>query len=156
MNNLSTTSAATIEDIFGPIISSYSRAEAIEDGVLIDLTKFSFRPNLNVCQEVGIKFPIAMTSAAYSEAIQESGEPLPPCQDLSGRMFDVVYMLKRTINTGRQQGTVIRFPVSVINWRHRNGRRINATRRDELILKAVCGPGDNADPVITIMLTDED
>jgi hypothetical protein len=63
MNNLSTTSAATIEDIFGPIISSYSRAEAIEDGVLIDLTKFSFRPNLNVCQEVGIKFSIVMTSA---------------------------------------------------------------------------------------------
>ena len=28
----------SLEDIFGPVVSSYSRAQAIEDGVLIDVT----------------------------------------------------------------------------------------------------------------------
>lgn len=146
--------ASPLTDLFGPVISSYSRANAIEDGVLIDLTTFSFRPNLNVCQEVGIKFPVAITSAAYARVIGGVDEPLPPCQDLSGRTFDVVNMLRFAIR--RNAGDTILYRVSVINWQHRNGKRINATKREEVILKAVCGPGDDAEPVITIMLRGED
>ena len=148
--------STALTEIFGEVISSYSRAEAIADGVLIDLTTFSFRPNLNVCQEAHIKCPVAMTAAAYAKAIGDPFEPLPPLQDLSGRTFDVVYMLSETIRRSRS-GSELRFTVSVLNWRRRsNGMRINATKREEVILKAVCGPGDNAEPVITIMLPDED
>jgi hypothetical protein len=83
--------------IFGKVIYSYTRAQAIEDGYLVDLGKFSFRPGLTVLQEVGIKFPVAITRAAYARSIQEDGAELPPCQDLSGRTFDVVNMLSWAI-----------------------------------------------------------
>jgi hypothetical protein len=38
----------------------------------------------------------------------------------------------------------------------RNHNRERLTRRDLVTLKAVCGPGDTPEPVITIMLLDED
>jgi hypothetical protein len=144
-------SEATIVELFGEVISSYSRAQAIEDGVLVDLTdpQFTFRPNLQIVKEAGIKFPVAMTAAAFAKTISETGVSLPPCQDLSGRMWDVLYMFKLAARVG---GTEIRFRVSVINWVYVNGQRVNRTKRDAVFLKAVCGPGDNAEPVITIML----
>jgi hypothetical protein len=37
-----------------------------------------------------------------------------------------------------------------------NGRRINRTKQETVTLKAICGPGDTAEPVITIMLPEED
>jgi hypothetical protein len=46
--------------------------------------------------------------------------------------------------------------VTVINWVRVGGERINRTRRETVILKALCGPGDNGEPVITLLLLDED
>jgi hypothetical protein len=43
-----------------------------------------------------------------------------------------------------------------VNWIYRQGARINATKHEDIILKAICGPGDDAEPVITIMLPEED
>jgi hypothetical protein len=43
-----------------------------------------------------------------------------------------------------------------VNWIYRQSARINATKHEDIILKAVCGPGDDAEPVITIMLPGED
>jgi hypothetical protein len=37
-----------------------------------------------------------------------------------------------------------------------NHNRERLDRRDLISLKAVCGPGDTPEPVITIMLPDED
>ena len=62
-------------------------------------------------------------------------------------------MLKFAAKRG---GEEIRFPVTVINWVWVGGKRINRTKRETVILKAVCGPGDSGEPVITILLPDED
>jgi hypothetical protein len=140
--------APSEDPIFGKVIYSYSRAEAIADGVLIDLGTFSFRPGKTVLQEVGIKFPVAITAAAYAKAIGGVDEPLPPCQDLSGRMFDVVNMLSWAIRRSAG-GDRLQYRVSVINWVYRQGARIEATKRENVVLKAICGPGDDAEPVIT-------
>jgi hypothetical protein len=40
------------------IISSYSRAQALEDGVLIDISVLA--------REAGLKFPVAVTMAVFS------------------------------------------------------------------------------------------
>ena len=78
------------------IIDIYTRRQAIEDGVLVDLNdpSFTFRPGLNICAEAGIKYPVAMTVAAYSATVSEPGTPLPPGQDISGRLWDVLTMFK--------------------------------------------------------------
>jgi hypothetical protein len=148
-------SEMSMEELFGELIYSYSRAQAIEDGVLVDLNdpSFTFRPGLNICAEAGIKYPIAMTVAAYSATVSEPGTPLPPGQDISGRLWDVLTMFKVA---AKQGGEEIRFPVSVVNWVSVDGERINRTKRETVILKAICGPGDSAEPVITVLLSDED
>jgi hypothetical protein len=145
----------SMEEVFGEVISTYSRAQAIEDGVLVSLNdpSFTFRPGLNICAEAGIKFPVAMTIAAFAKTVSELDTPLPPCQDISGRLWDVLTMLRLAAKRG---GEEIRFLVTVVNWVCVGGKRINRTKRETVILKALCGPGDNGEPVITIMLPDED
>lgn len=143
-----------MHEIFGDVIHSYSRAEAIEDGVLIDMTQFSFRPGLTVCQECGIKYHVAMTAAAYAKTVQEGERPLPPGQDLSGRIFDVLSMFRAA--TKRTCGPVLHYRVSVTNWRSDREQEFYQTKQETVKLYAVCGPGDDAEPVITIMLPDED
>ena len=148
-------SEMSMEELFGELIYSYSRVQAIEDGVLVDLNdpSFTFRPGLNICGEAGIKYPVAMTVAAYSATVSEPGTPLPPGQDISGRLWDVLTMFKVA---AKQGGEEIHFPVSVVNWVSVDGERINRTKRETVILKAICGPGDSAEPVITVLLSDED
>src|SRR6266496_2909526 len=143
----------SMEEVFGEVLSSYSRAQAIEDGVLVSLNDPSFTGPASICAEAGIKFPVAMTIAAFAKTVSELDTPLPPCQDISGRLWDVLSMFKWAAKHG---GSEIRFPVTVINWITVDGERINRTKRETVMLKALCGPGDNGEPVITILLPDED
>lgn len=116
---------------FGEPISTYIRAQAIEDGVLVEVPA-------DVLAEAGFRFPIALTAAAWVEAIQVT-EDSPAGQDEAGRLWDVLTVLKFAIKRG-QGGDTIRFPVSVSK---KGGRR-----RVNLVSK--CGPGDQMEPVITI------
>jgi len=127
-----------------PVIFSYSRAQAIEDGVLVELDPATVR-------EAGFKFPIAMTSAAFSQVVWPIDDEKSAAwltkhgQDFQGRLWDVLSVLRFAVRRGGAQLTMI---VKVLN--HRTKCRQNVT------LKSVCGPGDNLEPVITIMLPDED
>jgi hypothetical protein len=145
----------SMEEVFGEVIATYSRAQAIADGVLVSLNdpSFTFRPGLNICAEAGIKYPVAMTIAAFAKTVSELDTPLPPCQDISGRLWDVLTMFRLAAKRG---GEEIRFPVTVVNWVCVGGKRIDRTKREAVILKAICGPGDSGEPVITILLPDED
>jgi len=120
------------------VISSYTRAQAIEDGVLVDV--------FSVAREAGIKFPVALTSTVWGQYV-EVPEGVN-CQDERGRLWDILWMLRCN---ARQGGDTLFFKLYV-----RNHNRERLTSRDLVTLKAVCGPGDTPDPVITIMLPDED
>jgi hypothetical protein len=120
------------------LIYRYSRAQAIEDGALIDVS--------TVAREAGISYPVALTSAAWGRCVT-----VPPgveCQDEAGRLWDVLWLLRLAI--GRSDGgPEVRFGVHV--------RNDNRERTPPLVrLKAVCGPGDQGEPVITVMPPDED
>lgn len=131
---------ASLEDIFGPVISSYTRAQALEDGVLVDVSE--------AAREVGIRYPVAMTRAAWVECVE-----IPKgvtCQDERGRLHDVVWMLHCAIKRSAG-GPEIRYELYV-----RNSKRERLDRRDLVQLRALCGPGDDAAPVITIMQPGED
>lgn len=144
-------------EFFGEVISSYTREEAIKDGVLVDFTDpaFTFRSGLNILTEAGIKFPVAMTRAAFDRTVQALGEPLPPAQNVSGRLWDVLTTFKFVIQYSGP-GNLLFFSVRVLNWVYVKGDRTTRTKHEDIQLKAVCGPGDTPAPVITIMLPDED
>lgn len=127
------------------VIVSYTRAEAIADGVLRDVS--------TTAREAGFIFPVALTTAAWSDAVQWSKEN-ETYQDEAGRLWDVVFMaameLRRNLgrhedNTPRRTFTLYRVP----NDKY-------ATEATELVLELHIGPGDNGEPVLTIGLIGED
>ncbi len=123
-------------EVFGKVIYAYTRKNAIEDGILIDVS--------TVAKEAGIKFPVALTRAVWEKYVE-----VPPnvqCQDEQGRLWDIVWMFRCHIKSAGGHETMI-FDLLVRND-NRKPRRV--------ALKAVCGPGDDMEPVITIMLPDED
>ena len=121
------------------VISRYSRAQAIEDGVLVDVS--------SVAKEAGIKFPVAMTATVWGQYV-EVPEGVG-CQDESGRLWDIVWMFRCA--AAKFDGDTLLFKLYV-----RNHNRERLTRQDLVTLKAICGPGDNGEPVVTIMTPEED
>jgi uncharacterized protein DUF6573 len=121
------------------IISTYTRGQALEDGVLVDVT--------DMAKEAGVKYPVALTATVYHTYV-EVPEGLV-CQDLAGRLWDILCMFRtRAAGFG---GDTLLFRLYV-----RNHNREWLDCRDLVTLKAICGPGDSGEPVITIMLPEED
>jgi hypothetical protein len=120
-------------EIFGEPIYTYTRAQAIEDGVLVDVSE--------TAREAGLKYPVAMTRAVWCDYV-EIPEGVKG-QDEKGRLWDILWMLRVAVGRG---GSEIRYQLLV---RQKGGLR-------RVTLKAICGPGDDASPVITIMKPEED
>ena len=118
------------------VIFAYTRAEAIADGVLVDVTELA--------KEAGFKFPVALTSTVY-EAFVRVPEGVSG-QDETGRLWDILNMLR--FGAARSKGeSEILFKLYVRN----------DNRKAKLVtLKSVCGPNDDASPCITVMMPDED
>lgn len=117
------------------VVHRYTRKQAIEDGSLVDVS--------GVAREVGIKHPVAITRTVYDRYVQVPEGVV--CQDESGRLWDVLWMFRMAARSVSGGEMLYRLLV-----------RNDNTRPKPVTLKAVCGPGDDADPVITIMLPNED
>lgn len=118
------------------LVCTYTRARAIEDGVLVDCTA--------VAAEAGIRVPVAITRATWEKYVKVPRGV--ECQDEEGRLWDIVWMLAAAMReaSGRAE---LRFRLYV-----RNDNR----RPRPVTLKAVCGPDDAGRPCITVMMPDED
>ena len=121
------------------VIYSCTRAQALEDGVLVDVSEMA--------KEAGIKFPVALTATVYGKYVEVPDGVTG--QDETGRLWDILWMFRCAAS--RCQGDTLQFQLYV---RSHNRERLD--HRDLVTLKAVCGPGDQGEPVITIMLPDED
>lgn len=134
--------------LFGEVIHSYSRAQALEDGVLIDVDTIS--PTMR--QELGFKFPIALTTRLFEEVVKPDETGDDNAQSVEGRLWDTLWMLYNGI---KGMGRTYQGPGPCQTTEYQCGFLLKG-RVKELTLKAVCGPGDNMEPVITVMLPDED
>lgn len=124
------------------IIHSYSRKQAIEDGVLVDLSSGAFE---KLAKEAGFRFPVACTSRSFQACMEMTKASTRAGCSLEGRVWDVLYMLKLQLRGVK--GPICHFQVMAVT---------RSVRPFLVRLKAVCGPGDNLEPVITIMMEDED
>ncbi|HEB92331.1 MAG TPA: hypothetical protein ENI94_02475 [Gammaproteobacteria bacterium] len=132
----------TITDYFGDVISSYTREQAIDDGLLVDAG--------DMAKEAGFKIPVALTQAAWNDCVawSEADSACQIHQDQSGRLWDVLFM---GFMAGRSSPGV-----SCIQYRiYRVPRDGRSVRARQTALKMVVSPGDAGEPVITIMLPDE-
>jgi len=144
---MTTTSLFSNDDI----IFAYTRADAITDGVLVEL------PN-QIVGEAGIKVPVAVTCAVWNDYLAPSYLDELPGQSVEGRLWDLLWMFSCAARRSRYTSTV-RFRVLFETIKETENIDSPARKRtltEDVLLKAVCGPGDEGEPVITIMLPWED
>jgi hypothetical protein len=120
------------------VIYAYTRAQAIADGVLVDVSDMG--------KEAGFIYPVAMTDTVFDRYVRVPEGVA--WQDEKGRLWDIIWMLKVTIgmHLGEDKNPLM-FSLYVQN---------DESGPELVQLKAVCGPGDNLEPVVTIMMPDED
>ncbi len=115
------------------IIHTYTRAQALEDGALIDVSE--------TAREVGFRVSVAVSAALWADI-----EAIPPSkrgiQDAAGRLWDVLWMARLAARQGGSE-TAYRLTMHV-------GRA--STYR----VKMGSGPGDQGEHVITLLKPDED
>lgn len=129
----------TLTELFGEVISVYTREQAIEDGTLVDLSAVA----PEVCRQ-HFKYPVACTAAVW--AIIDKAVKNPKWHnDLNGVVHDILWMSKAN-KTRRYDATTHLFKVIIKG----------AGRQSVFEFKIICGPGDQAEPVLTIMGVDED
>ena len=133
-----------VTEFFGEVISTYSRAQALEDGVLIDAGL--------TAREAGFKWQVAITAAAWADCVawSDADSDCQIHQDQSGRLWDVLFMAQHAIRVNRSGGDRLKFQLYRVP---RDGKSTEATI---ITLKLIVGPGDQGEPVLTILLADED
>ena len=119
------------------LIHSYTRAEALADGVLIDVTE--------TAREVGFRIPVALTSTVWSDCVAWTDEDSARVvyQDEAGRLWDVLWM---ALVAARRQPEASRLTYEML----RVQRDDTSPKPTKVRLVLDIGPGDNAEAVITI------
>jgi hypothetical protein len=129
---------SNLTDLFGPVISSYSRAQAIEDGVLVDVTEWASSTKGFIG---GFTCSVAVTRAVFADL-----ERKPKLQDVRGRAHDLLFMASLAARRGAKKGE----SVALFRVLMQVGRSKMQT------YKLVAGPGDKGELVMTIMQPHED
>jgi hypothetical protein len=123
---------------FGNVIYAYTRAQAIADGILVDL---SARYPDEVRQLY--KFPVAVTATVWG--IIEAGVAAGVGNDYAGVVWDLLFMSQKGISRRISPAEHL-FDVIITG----------AGPDKYFTFRAICGPGDGAESVVTIMLPNED
>jgi len=145
------------ESYFGELIYSYTREQALNDGVLVDVS--------NTAREAGFKIPVALTAGVW-EMINNIPSVSQGIEDVSGRLWDVLWMAVCAARIN-PDNTVIMYNLELPRLEMRDYRVVDketgqASYKQRLkiiktvTLKMVVGPGDHGEPIITIMLPNED
>ena len=132
------------ESFFGPIISSYSRAQAIEDGTLIEAD-----PEL--CKELKIIYPVAISAGLWKYVDPEYIADMPG-QSVTGRLWDLLSLF--VLYAKKNRGDFFKYRCifqvkTFIGYKFGYGP-------EYVTIIARCGPGDAGEPVITLMLPEDD
>lgn len=122
-----------------PVIYAYTRAKALESGSLVDVS--------DLARDAGFSVPVALTAAVWADCVTWDQQREVAPQDETGRLWDVLSMARlaarNQINTDRVTFSVLRI--------------VSGHLRPSLVRLAVLiSPGDQGEPVITIMQAEED
>ena len=114
---------ADLESVFGPVISRYTRAQAIADGVLIDVSD---------SEAAGLfQYPAVITTALHAALARGAGNE---AATYNARLWDVFYMMRNAARNCSDSDVFFRVKVG----------------REVLALWGNCGPDDDGDPCMTV------
>lgn len=135
---------ADLTATFGPAISPYGRRQAIDDGLLVDVTESA--------REAGFEIPVALTRNVWDRIVA-----LPVgyrgSQDEAGRLWDILWVARHyALGASDKDRVTMCVYVRDIREDLRDGNR--GLRKHFPIL--VIGTGDADEPVMTVMFLEDD
>jgi len=122
---------------FDTVIQSYTRARALADRALVDVTETG--------KEVGFKLPVTITEALQNRLTPTRAEAAIG-QDYDDRLWNVLWLAAFTIKLADRGTDTVSFTVVQREVDAKSGRPQNV----ELRLRAVYGPVPAGEPVIMI------
>jgi hypothetical protein len=122
------------DPFFGPIVYSYTRAQALADSVLVDVTEMA--------KEAGFKLPVAITAALESRLTPTKADQ-GLGQDYDARLWDLLWVAAFTIRLADRGTDSVTFTVVLQEVEAKSGQPQNT----DLRIRAVCAPGDEAEAV---------
>ena len=131
------------------LIHRYTRAQALEDGVLVDVSE--------TAKDAGFRVPVAVTQTAWADCVHwiEEDSARIVHQDESGRLWDVLWMAYVAARVNQNKSELLyRLTLTRTEGRETVKGYRNVLVRD-LVLKLHIGPGDDGEMVFTIMLPQE-
>jgi len=123
-----------MDDMEFNVIYSYTREQAIADGVLIDAT--------NQALETGFKVPVALSDHLYNGYVVPPKEVEGMGQSVEGRLHDV-FMMTFHAAKDRFKNNRVYFETLFL---------MEEGKFEKVQCVAIVGPGDNGEAVITICL----
>ena len=126
------------DHLFGDTVYSYSRQDALNDGVLVNLNQFI------PIKESPFKYPVACTNTVFN-IIEQAVNNKKYCNDFKGVVWDIMYMASHGHMRKLNESTVL-FKVIITGTGKKKYHEF----------KCLCHPGDQGEPVLTIMLPEED
>ena len=121
------------------LVYSYTRAQALADGVLVDVT--------DVARAVGFKVHTAVTATLYHGYVEPPPGVTGEGQSLGGRLQDLLFLVlcsAKKSSPGADRATVR------VAFLMKPGRTVTVN------VIAHIGPGDHGEPVLTLMLPEDD
>ncbi|MFN7097052.1 MAG: DUF6573 family protein [Gammaproteobacteria bacterium] len=124
-------------------VHTYTRAQAFADGVLIDVS--------GLAKEAGFTYPVAVTFAVHDKYIDWNDEDnqRQTYQDIEGRLWDILHMMRMQKRRIDHNGL---FEFYCVPRNEKSRRKMPV----KVVLKALVHGGDDGEPVITVMLPEED
>ncbi len=128
----------TPADFWDEPIHAYTRSEALADGVLFDVTE--------TAREAGFEVPVALTANVWADVNDLSGRYVSAGQSPEGRLWDLLFMAAHAARRRENRNTSVFVYALIMPVGQGNNYRA----------KCHVGPGDDGEPVVTIMRPDED
>lgn len=126
-------------EVYGDDVFCFSRAKAIQEGELIDVTEAAIK--------AGFKLPVAVTHAAWSSYIErlEEDEHRQTIKEREARLKDLLLRLYFECRCNPWQSSFL-FRLLIIP------KGIYSAKPTQIELKAIIGGDENGDAFITVML----
>jgi len=119
------------------LIFSYSRKQALEDGVLVDITQEA--------KESGFNVAVAVSDNLFHGFLEPPHGLEGEGQSTRGRLHDVLHMLKVAISSNKNEPLLF---FDVLFLMHRG-------HHEKVKLFAEIGPDDDGKPCLTICLPED-
>ena len=121
------------------VISIYTRAQALQDGVLVDVS--------DLAREAGFTWPTALSDHLYHSYIVPALDLVAEGQSITGRLWDTLMVLRHAIRSSKDD-SYLRFTVLF--------QMSPGAAPVPVELVSVAGPDDDSSPCLTIMLLEDD